>query len=544
MKKRAQLPNAQTYTIIFRGCAQSTHPKQAINEALKIYNSMLASSRLKPNTIHLNAVLEVCARAQDLESMFVALRSAGGMRAPNNLTYTTILNALRYQPSNYANPAKDPRDEALPVSKSIETTIARARLIWDEVISRWRKGHIIMDEELMCAMGRVLLLGGAKTTDSVLAVVGDVLGITKLLDGRPALIHPEAHKPGKAEPAARLETSDGTGALEDLAASGNWDKPEEADEYSSSMKPKTPDYAPQDQQERDQQQRQLQQQQHAQGGEASSAMVNIAGNNTLSLVLRALAQDRRTKLAGAYWDLLIQNHGVVPDRRNYRDYIDCLATGAASGRAARVLQSMPASIPDANLYRRGLLMCKFDAFNEHAFDNAVSIFDAMTKKLRVPDPRCISVFLEVAVTSFRRFKDAKKYPTQKDQDRAYGRQMVAALDRTFEQLRRVTNDETYSLEAAPPVQQDEILKAARKYVGLCDRLISQALIPKTDSEFKVVILRRRTMDAFVNRWQDRSARYGSRTPPPAWQGGRTPDDAEDTHVRDSVFRVSRPSPGN
>ena len=62
MKKRAQIPNAKTYTIIFRGCAQSLHPKLAVSEATRIYNFMLNLGSLKPNTIHMNAVLEVCAR--------------------------------------------------------------------------------------------------------------------------------------------------------------------------------------------------------------------------------------------------------------------------------------------------------------------------------------------------------------------------------------------------------------------------------------------------------------------------------------------------
>ena len=96
MKKRAQQPNAQTFTIIFRGCALSQHPKVAVSEAVKLYQNMLSVGRIKPNTIHLNAVLQVCAKASDLESMFSILTSSDDpLRSPNNLTYTTILNALR-----------------------------------------------------------------------------------------------------------------------------------------------------------------------------------------------------------------------------------------------------------------------------------------------------------------------------------------------------------------------------------------------------------------------------------------------------------------
>ncbi|KAF3769985.1 hypothetical protein M406DRAFT_23042, partial [Cryphonectria parasitica EP155] len=429
MKKRAQLPNAQTYTIIFKGCAQSIHPKLAVGEALKIYHAMLNSSRLKPNTIHLNAVLDVCARAQDLESMFVALRSASGIRAPNNLTYTIILNALRHQKSNYVNQNEDAKEQEPAVKASIETTISRAKLVWDEVITRWKKGEIIMDEELMCAMGRVLLLGGAKETDSILEVVGEVLGITNLLDGQPET-EPEPPTP---EPRRQMP--------------------------SRSLTPR--------------------------------AMINVAGNNTLSLVMRALAQDKRTKLAARYWDFMSISYGIVPDRRNYRDYIDCLSTGASSSKAARVLASLPGDIPDGNLYRRGLLLCHFDTYNANAFQNATTIYDAMVRKLKVPDARCMKLYLQVSTSSYRGLRDTDKSSKEAGRAGAYGQQMLTALDRVWEPLRRATNALSYSdaaTSSASPEEawkrshanREEVMEVAKRFVATSDKVLSQNLISKTD----------------------------------------------------------------
>lgn len=534
MKKRAQLPNAQTFTIIFKGCAQSKHPKQALGEALKIYNAMLSSTRLRPNTVHLNAVLDVCARAQDLESMFVVLRSAGGARAPNNLTYTIILNALRHQRSNQVNPNEDPREQEKAVAKSIEITIARAKMVWDEVINRWKKGEITMDEELMCAMGRILLLGGAKEADSVLGVVGEVLGITKLLDGQSGLINPAAKKPANSEPAERPKKPENPSALEDLAASGNWDKPEGADEYSSSQRRKEPE--PEQQQQYQQNHHRHHHQQSP--GNAPQSMSYMAGNNTLSLIMRALAQDKRTKLAGRYWDYMTLSYGILPDRRNYRDYIDCLSTGAASGRAARALLSMPRTIDDGNLYRRGLLLCHFDAFNENAFDNATAIYDAMTKKLRVPDVRCMRVYLQVALSSYRKFKDKERYPSEQAGNVAYGRQILAALDRVWEPLRCATNDLSFSdattLSKSPReawtrthAEREEIIEAAKKFVATSDKLLSEALIPKTDSDHKVAVIRRRVMNAFIKRWLDEQHGWGKNQ---SFGRARSPREDEDAYA--------------
>src|SRR5450432_2553925 len=98
MKKRGQAPDAVTYTILFKGLAEHAHYPHVVSKTLSIYHSMFASnSPVKPNTIHTNAALKVCARAQDMDALFgiAAKLQRKGLRAANNLTFTTILNALR-----------------------------------------------------------------------------------------------------------------------------------------------------------------------------------------------------------------------------------------------------------------------------------------------------------------------------------------------------------------------------------------------------------------------------------------------------------------
>lgn len=507
MKKRAQLPNAQTYTVIFRGCAESKHSLLAVSEAFKIYNAMLASTRLKPNQIHLNAMLELCARAQDIETLFLVLRSANGQRAPNNLTYTIILNALRYQRSNQINPDEDEKEQKASVQASIATTISRSKLVWDEVVTRWKKGEIVMDEELMCAMGRVLLLGGPAETDSVLTVVGEVLGIVKLRDGESGFIDPgaqravqsntpseskEPRQPKRIEKAEQFEDSD---EGEDFAST----QPKARDEGQTHPPPKSNIPT------------------------APMAMAKMAGNNTLSLVMRALAQAKRTKLAARYWDYLLQTHHIVPDRRNYRDYIDCLSTGAASGKAARVLVSMPNTIADGNLYRRGILLCQWDVFNEKTFENATLIHNAMVKKLRVPDTRCMKLYLQVAMSSYRKFEDKEKFPNAWDGKKAHAVQMSTALDHVWEPMRRVTGDLDYSsLAMTSTTPQEawqrlhprrvEIIEVARKFVATSDKILSQGLIVKGHEDFKLIVNRRRIMQAFIDKWATKNEKYSGRGP--------------------------------
>lgn len=467
MKKRAQLPNAQTYTIIFKGCAESQHPKLAVGEALKIYNAMLSSSRLKPNITHLNAVLDVCSRAQDLESMFVTLRSADKARAPNNWTYTIILNALRHQPSNYKGLPDEAGADADAVQKSIETTIQRGKLVWDEVMTRWKKNEIVMDEELMCAMGRLLLLGGAKETESTLALLSDVLG------------------------APRLDQ-------EQLSAPG---KKSGGDENDNSQSPSAPE-------SQEQQQRQLQ-----------GPSKPMAGKNTLSLVMKALGLGRRTKLATKYWDYLTGTFGIVPDRWNYKHYLDSLSTGAASGKAARVIETMPAEMVDGLVVRRGLLVCHFDGYNENAFENATVMFDAMMKKMRTPDAECMKLYLQVSTSNYRKFEDRSRYPIESRAKLAYGRQIFNAVNRVWEPLRLATNALAFSNTSLTSKSPEEswkrdyperksLLAVARRVVAVCDKMISQSLVQRGSDDARVILIRRKVMNEYVQRALEKNTQLG------------------------------------
>ncbi|KAK0646110.1 hypothetical protein B0T16DRAFT_412658 [Cercophora newfieldiana] len=176
MKKRAQLPDSRTFTIIFRGCAQSDHPRLAVSEAVRIYNTMVANGRVSPSTIHLNAVLEVCARAGDLDSMFTILQTANnGTRKPDGRTYTIVLNALRHKP-DHANRLE--LDE-VATQAEIDLSISRAKIIWEDVMARWNSGQILIDEALVCAMGRLLAKGDHKDKKSILDLLETTLKVPR-----------------------------------------------------------------------------------------------------------------------------------------------------------------------------------------------------------------------------------------------------------------------------------------------------------------------------------------------------------------------------
>ncbi|KAK4447026.1 hypothetical protein QBC34DRAFT_330373 [Podospora aff. communis PSN243] len=176
MKKRAQLPDAWTFTIIFRGCAKSDHPKLAVSEALRIYNSMIAHDRISPTTHHLNAVLEVCNRAGDLDSMFTVLETMNNrLRKPDCWTYTIVLNALRHSTYKLAHLDLDPA----AAKQQTDLVLNRGKMLWEDVMARWHNGHILIDEALVCAMGRILAMGDYADKKKILSILESTMRIPR-----------------------------------------------------------------------------------------------------------------------------------------------------------------------------------------------------------------------------------------------------------------------------------------------------------------------------------------------------------------------------
>ncbi|KAL8872946.1 MAG: hypothetical protein Q9174_001519, partial [Haloplaca sp. 1 TL-2023] len=177
MKKRAQKPDAQTYTILLRGLSWYPGYPDSLNKALKIYHSMFAENcPVEPNIIHTNAALQVCALAKDLDALWgVAARlPTKGPGAPNNLTYTTILNAIK-NIAAHEDPALG-NDQQFPERR--QRAVMQGRRIWEDIIPRWRSGDIWIDEELVCAMGRLLLLGETEQDNNdVLSLAQQVMSI-------------------------------------------------------------------------------------------------------------------------------------------------------------------------------------------------------------------------------------------------------------------------------------------------------------------------------------------------------------------------------
>ncbi|KAI1417716.1 hypothetical protein F5Y13DRAFT_185048 [Hypoxylon sp. FL1857] len=432
MKKRAQLPNAQTFTIIFRGCATSSHPKLAVSEAIRIYNTLLHNTRIRPNVIHMNAVLQVCAKAEDLDSLFSIVKTANNnVRAPNNLTYTTILNAIRSQISKrQQGPAAETDITEIDYDK--RQAVQRAKAVWEEVIAKWRAGSIIIDEELVCAMGRTLLMGTYHDADSV----AELLEQTMMIPQDNKLPIPNTSKEGKS--------------VKEIGAGM---KPTASVSTRKITAPETP-------------------------------VVNHAlpGNNSLSMILSALEKTGKTTQIQRYWDIFTKQHGVVPDADNWHHLLTALRRGKNSAKTVAYLRGMPAELVIPKNFRMAMYTCLRDNLNRSAFSNATEVLKIMLAKLKTPDPLTLRTYLRVAYANKRYIIEQSKGDNEIAM-MAWGKQLAAALANIWKPYIIIARQ--YENDGPESNHKRELVALARKIIAASDRVIFGGMVsPEIEAQIK------------------------------------------------------------
>ncbi|KAL2752586.1 hypothetical protein ACRALDRAFT_1083282 [Sodiomyces alcalophilus JCM 7366] len=354
MKKRAQRPDAHTYTVLFRGFALSPHRELAVSEAIRLFRAMRRHPGVKPNIIHLNAVLHVCARAGDIDTMFTLVDEvlhdgADGDKSsmnkkdklvPTAQTYTAILQGLR---SWALNPEVDAEGSSTSEADGrIKEMVEHSRSVWEEVMRSWRGGSLALDEQLVGAMGRNLLYDKKAGPRDVLALLEQTMGIPRL----------DTQESTRTKP----KTDQGMAGPPSSTASKSRKK-------AASQPPKP-------------------------------------GLNTLSLVLTALAEVRLVTAAVRYWDHLVRDGGIEPDAKLWEQMIRLLHLGRSSAEVARVLSAAPPTIQSPYLFRTALSACFRDLRNPNVVDNASTIVEAMVRGAgesgnRVPDAKALWMYLEV-----------------------------------------------------------------------------------------------------------------------------------------------------
>ncbi|KAJ4308218.1 hypothetical protein N0V84_012227 [Fusarium piperis] len=421
MKKRAQEPNARTYTVIFRGLAASEHPKLAVAEAVRIYNKLITDRRITPNSFHLNAVINVCNRAGDLDSMFSVLGTIHDVhRPPTAYTYTTVINALRY------NAGTGVRDLTTTQKKAdIAVAIRRAKAVWEEVMDRWRKGLLQIDEPLVCAMMRMLMLASTREEKmEVFDLIEKTMGIPNLTK------------------------------KDDGSASNTIDK-----------RPRSKKLAP----------------------VVSKGSYATPGRNTLSGTLAVLGMARLNTVGIKYWNLLVRDHQIVPDRDCWTRLFVMLKAAKASAHCTEVLAMIPDDCIEAQFFRMAMEACIADNINLNAIKNSTRALEAMMKRLPVPDPHTLRLYLRVSQASHFHLRNRSSEGDVEGAKRDYGIQIAQALDRLWKPYRQLhdhyfkeTEAETKKDQGILYNQRREVIALARVMYSSYNKILQQEMLPEAD----------------------------------------------------------------
>lgn len=430
MKKRAQHPDGHTFTILLRGLAWHTKYPTSLQRALSLYHSMYAeNSPVRPTIIHTNAVLKVCARAKDLDSLWgVAARMPKtGRNAPDAATFTTILNALCRIAKDTAQET-DPRDNHSASQEDnaelFQRAVLQGRRMWAEITDRWRSGEIKLDEDLVCSMGRLLVLSEApKDLDDVLSLIEQTMGIPRQADrvypGRMPPITPVGRALSSRSPqhpsSSREEQSLGVAIGPELSLTSR-ESLSTSDQDSTEIVPAS----------------HIKDQPFASAGDdftpgqefnPISASTRMAGyvvpsHSTLSLVVGACTRLHNIPAAQNYWGLLTRvPYSISPDTENYHTYLRLLRVQRASRLCVELVQEMRDGLGvgapvehserrgvkgeeggvQAKTFRIAMNTCVRDINNPNVLQHASKLCRMMVDCLPAPDMRAFSMFLDIGL---------------------------------------------------------------------------------------------------------------------------------------------------
>ena len=393
MKKRAQLPDAFTFTIILSGLAHNVRESGSLGKALQIYNSMRAeNSPVKPNLTHTNALLNICALKHDVDTMLgvAADLPSKGKDAPDRLTFTIILNAIRHAAEGKTNP-RDPTSVQGKEGEYLRNqAVLQGRKLWEEIRDRWSKLDFKLDEELVCAMGRILMLGQTKQDyDDVFALLSQTMQLPRQIpqvedEAQQAIEGDEGIAHDRKGKGSHIRGNTGEVVADTQKTFSGIAPQQEARFRSEESNPFDP-------------------------VSLSSHQYVVPGHKTLSLTLDVCADLRLYRSAQDYWGLLTdpEKYNIEPDQQNYVSYLRMLRFRRQSRMTLEIVKEMkagllPSSSPEGytipiKVFRIALSTCVRDKNNRNSLAYAEQLLTIMNETLEVPDPQALHSYLNVAL---------------------------------------------------------------------------------------------------------------------------------------------------
>lgn len=417
MKKRGRKPNAQTFTIMLRGCAKSQSAR-ATDIAMTVYKSLFAhNSLIKPSTIHHNAALEVCARHNKMDSFWSVVGNLPdeGYGAPDNITFTTILNAIRANTQNEIEKISGEDERMLIRAKKTEA-VKEGKRIWADVIRQWRQGTFMVDGRLISAMGRLLLFSGREQ---------DYLDIFSLfLQGmgipRNGPKHTQAHVDAlnraklNHTPRRKEESQENEEPEEEMS---------EEEEFRNLFEPVTLSKIRENMEARI-------------GGSLPEVQYPLPSNAELSLIMETCSHLKSgLPICRKYWERLTDRGGefvVKPDAESCHEYLRLLRVTRSSYDSVRIVcdEMAPQKITARKTFIITMSTCARDRYNPNIVDIAGELVALMSKSLRLPEPKVLLQYMSLV----RKFTDDLLAKPDADPKRKFEK-IVSSLDGALKRLK-------------------------------------------------------------------------------------------------------------
>ncbi|THX25012.1 hypothetical protein D6D12_07252 [Aureobasidium pullulans] len=453
MKKRAQFPDSHTYVIILRGLSEPPVAADTLGKALAIYHSLGAeNSRVKPTTIHTNAALRVCARAHDMDALWsiAAKIPEQGAGAADAYTYATILNAIREHALLESGDRKD--DSEIAALRA--TSIQQGRRIWGDIVGRWRAGSIMVNEEMVGAMGRLLLIGlQPRDWDDVLSLIEQTMGIPRLAPKLGSKMRKAQHLPIRVHDDVKREQ---TNVIDGEEPESEFDRSLLLDKRGK-----------------------------------ESVQLIPPGNNSLSLLLEACKLTYAFRESYEYWDLLTNKstYNLRPDMDNIHTFMRILRQTRASGRTLDIITDTIPRLgwtPHRKTFRIAMSSCSRDKKNPNVMEYANTLVKLSEHYNMEPDPKMLLQYMELALST---------------QDGEVIRQTVEQMEGSITKLKSLISFGQHDGKKSSSWDKQDIVTLMRTVVGAIDQMTNKQLIPA--EKIQSLVQKRAKMNAFITRLMDR-----------------------------------------
>ncbi|WEW59770.1 hypothetical protein PRK78_005250 [Emydomyces testavorans] len=424
IKKRGVKPNEYTYTVLFRALAK--HPsKRAVQIGMSLYNTLKPDSPVPRSIVHTNAVLQLCSNHNNMAALWeiVGGLPSTGPGAPDNVTYSTILRAILKSTETAIDKLDQGRDKKLISEKKI-SAVREGKMIWADIVNKWRKGDVIVDQRLVFHMANLLCFGQRRR---------DLFDLLALLEQTMNIKRPEAMMKLVQSMKERLAATNHEREHRQKAVcpSDIHEDPEDiepAEEISSEdlFKPVILDGVPT---------RSISQ---SGGHDLPKPSYSLPTNRELTILLRACRNFSGGPAIGRqYWTMLTTPDGpfnIEPDRTSYHEYLRILRVTRSSAITLHLIQSemVPKGVAFTNTFVIALSTCFRDKNNPNVLETASTLIDIMPTTWAGSHPKVISSYIDLvrlSVSPPRLYADTRGnsvFP-ERDQDQLYKNRLLSAI---------------------------------------------------------------------------------------------------------------------